>query len=510
MRRAALAGVAAAGAALGASELSARAVDGASLVLSVGEEIIERVPAPVEDAAISMFGTYDKIALVIGIVLVSVALGAGLGVVARRRFWVAAAGFGLFGTMGVLAGASRPGAAPAFTVLVGVASVAAGLVVLDRLLAPPSAGIPAIASAPTLEPRAPSPLSRRHFLSVLAGTAGAGVVARAGAGLISDGDQSTGPGHVRLPAARRALPAPPAGSSFPIEGLSPLVTANADFFRIDTALSTPRVDADSWRLRVVGMVERPLQLSYRQLLDMPLVEADIAISCVSNRVGGNLVGNARWLGVPLRHLLDAAGVRAGATQVVGRSVDGWTAGFPTSVALDGREAMVAVGMNGEPLPRSHGFPARLVVPGLYGYVSATKWLSEIVLTTLEAFDAYWVPRGWAKQAPVKTASRIDVPRDGQTLSSGRRTIAGVAWAPPEGISKVEVAVDDGPWVEATLAAELDADSWRLWKHDWDARRGSHTIAVRATDGSGAIQSERRSPPRPDGATGHHTIVVKVR
>nr|MBA3302432.1 molybdopterin-dependent oxidoreductase [Acidimicrobiia bacterium] len=314
---------------------------------------------------------------------------------------------------------------------------------------------------------------------------------------------------VVLPRAAAPLPPLADGVDLAIDGLSPFVTPNDGFYRIDTALFVPQVIAEDWELRVHGMVERELRLSYAELLARPLVEADITLSCVSNEVGGDLVGNARWQGVRLADLLAEAGVRDGATQLVGRSVDGFTNGFPTEVALDGRDALVAVGMNGEPLPIKHGFPVRLVVPGLYGYVSATKWLAEIELTTLDAFDGYWIRRGWSKDAPVKTQSRIDVPGGGGRLSPGRQPVAGVAWAPTRAVERVEVQVDDEPWVEARLAEVPGDATWRQWVHQWDATPGTHRIRSRATDGRGATQPEERVPPIPDGATGWHAIEVVV-
>jgi DMSO/TMAO reductase YedYZ molybdopterin-dependent catalytic subunit len=308
---------------------------------------------------------------------------------------------------------------------------------------------------------------------------------------------------------RRPLPPLPAAADLGIEGLPPFQTPNADFYRIDTALTVPQVDPATWRLRVTGMVDRELELTFDDLLGRPLVEADVTLTCVSNEVGGGLIGNARWLGARLADLLEEAGVQPGATQLVGRSVDGFTVGFPTEVALDGREALVAVGMNGEPLPIEHGFPARLVVPGLYGYVSATKWLAEIELTTWEAFDAYWVPRGWAKEGPIKTQSRIDVPASLAAVPAGPTAVAGVAWAPTRGIERVEVQVDDGRWAPARLAAPVGEDTWRQWVYEWDATPGGHTLRVRATDGTGQLQTEERAEPIPDGASGWHTIQVRV-
>jgi DMSO/TMAO reductase YedYZ molybdopterin-dependent catalytic subunit len=279
------------------------------------------------------------------------------------------------------------------------------------------------------------------------------------------------------------------------------VVPNDDFYRIDTALLLPQVDPSGWSLEVTGLVERPFRLDYDELLALPQLEAYVTLACVSNEVGGELVGNALWQGVPLRDLLARARPRREATQVLGRSVDGFTAGFPIEAAYDVEAAMVAIAMNGEPLPVSHGFPARIVVPGLYGYVSATKWLAKIELTRFDEVDGYWIPRGWAKEGPIKTQSRIDVARPG--------VIAGVAWAPTRGIERVEVRVDDGPWREATLATALDLDSWRQWRLPWRPEPGTHEIAVRATDGTGATQPEERTDVAPDGATGWHTVGVTV-
>ena len=294
-----------------------------------------------------------------------------------------------------------------------------------------------------------------------------------------------------------------------VGGISPIITPNNDFYLIDTAISKPVVRADTWRLQVTGMVDNPYTLNFDELLAMGLVEEAVTLSCVSNAVGGNLVGNAVWRGVPLRSILDRAGVQRGATQIVGRSVDNWNSGFPTALAYDGRIALVAVSMNGEPLPRDHGFPVRLVVSGLYGYVSATKWLEEIRLTTWEGFDSYWVPRGWAKEGPIKTQSRIDVPRRGSRIQAGRVAVAGVAWAPSRSIERVEVQIDNGPWVKAELSLNMSINSWRQWLYVWDAKRGNHQIRVRATDGAGRTQTSQRTPPAPNGASGWHTISVSV-
>ena len=292
-----------------------------------------------------------------------------------------------------------------------------------------------------------------------------------------------------------------------VTGISPIVTPNSDFYRIDTALVVPSVDVNNWELSISGMVNNPYTMTFRELIDMGLVETPVTLSCVSNKVGGHLVDNAVWRGVPLADVLNRAGMKNGATQIVGRSVDNWNSGFPTEYAFDGRVALVAVAMNGEPLPREHGFPVRLVIAGLYGYVSATKWLEEIRLTTWEGFDSYWVPRGWAKRGPIKTQSRIDVPRRGASVRAGRVAVAGVAWAPTRSIERVEVQIDDGPWVSAELSNNMSVNSWRQWVYAWDATPGKHRVRCRATDGTGSTQTSEQRPPAPDGATGWHTIEV---
>jgi DMSO/TMAO reductase YedYZ molybdopterin-dependent catalytic subunit len=293
-----------------------------------------------------------------------------------------------------------------------------------------------------------------------------------------------------------------------IDGISPYVTPTDDFYRIDTAQRVPVVDVDSWRLRVTGMVDRELEVSYAQILERDLVELPITMQCVSNEVGGELIGTARWLGFPLADLLAEAGVQAGAEQVMTESVDGFTAGFPVADVLDGRNALVVVGMNGKPLPPEHGYPVRLVVPGLYGYVSCTKWLSELRLTTWEE-EGFWIPRGWSRLGPIKTQSRIDVPRQGAEVAAGTVAVAGVAWAPIRGIATVEVRVDDGPWQQAVLGPSSSDDTWVQWWWSWEAAAGERTLTVRATDNDGEVQTAAVAPPAPDGATGRHTIRIDV-
>jgi DMSO/TMAO reductase YedYZ molybdopterin-dependent catalytic subunit len=314
-------------------------------------------------------------------------------------------------------------------------------------------------------------------------------------------------------AAEVGAAAGPDGTDFGIDGVTPWVVPNADFYRIDTALVVPQVPKDSWRLRVHGMVEREMELTFADLLARPMIERYVTLSCVSNEVGGDLVGNALFQGVRFRDVLDEAGVQPGATQVVSRSIDGWSCGSPTSAIMDGRDSMIAIAMNGEPLPPEHGYPVRLVVPGLYGYVSATKWVTEIELTRWEDFDAYWVPRGWAKEGPVKTMARIDRPRRGKDYApdaGGAIDIAGLAWAVHRGISKVEVSIDDGEWRECELAGVPSDDTWCQWRYRWtDATEGEHEVQARAYDGSGEPQPEEPKPVAPDGAQGYHRVKFEV-
>ncbi|MGH9114030.1 MAG: molybdopterin-dependent oxidoreductase, partial [Acidimicrobiales bacterium] len=338
--------------------------------------------------------------------------------------------------------------------------------------------------------------------------AGAALAAAGGRALRSRFSAAESRAQVVLPRPARPLAPVGRGVEVGVDGVVPFVTPNADFYRVDTALIVPQVRAEDWTLSVKGMVDDPFELTFAELADRDIVEADITMTCVSNPVGGVLVGHARWLGVLTRDLLDEARPWDGADQLVGRSVDGYTCGFPLDAAYD-RDCLVAVGMNGEPLPLRHGFPARLVTPGIYGYVGSTKWLTEIEVTTFDAFDQYWVPRGYAARAPVKTMARIDTPRSLERVAAGRVAVAGVAWAQTRGIEAVEVRVDDGPFRSAELADALNDDSWRQWRFDWDATPGRHTLTVRAVDGTGETQTERRTDVVPDGASGWMSLVVAV-
>jgi DMSO/TMAO reductase YedYZ molybdopterin-dependent catalytic subunit len=495
-----------------------------SPVLDVGDRVVDGVPTRVKSLAIEWFGTNDKLALLVGIALLLTVYALSIGIVAVGRRWrLAVAGTALFGLVGAYASQSTRRDAPWYAVAPSIvgALVAAALVVWlrRRLIGPTTASTPTEQHEPTdasdgdrladAPARAVDETGRRRFL-VAAGATSVTAAAIGATGRIwSERRGVAGQRRsIELPSAASPLPAAPPDIAVPVDGVSPFFTPTAEFYRIDTALTVPQVSVDGWRLDISGMVDRPRSLTYADLLDRELVEVDITLTCVSNEIGGSLLGTARWLGVRLDDLLADAGVDPDADQVVGRSVDGYTCGFPVA-ALDGRAALVAIGMNGEPLPLEHGYPARLVVPGLFGYVSATKWLSEIELTRFDRFDQYWVERGWVDDAPIELQSRIDTPRGLARLSAGPVAIAGVAWAQTRGIDRVEVSIDDGAWITADLAAELNDVTWRQWSVAWDATPGRHTITVRATDRTGAIQTADRSEPFPSGATGHHQIVVLV-
>ncbi len=412
--------------------------------------------------------------------------------------------------LGAAAALHAPGAGWSAAVP-SVAAGVAGVVALRHLVARAGA-LPAPGRAPEPAPSAGGQAgagSRRAFLGLAAAVAaGAGVAAAGGRALRSRFSAAESRANVVLPAPADPLPAIPAAAEVGVAGIEPFVTSNRRFYRVDTALVVPQVRAEDWTLRVTGLVDRPAELSFAELLRHDLVEADITMTCISNQVGGDLLGNARWLGVLTRELLDRARPRRGADQLVGRSVDGYTCGFPLAAAYD-RACLVAVGMNGEPLPLAHGFPARLVTPGIYGYAGSTKWLTELEVTTFAAFDSYWVRRGYASRAPIKTMARIDTPRSLARVPAGRTAVGGVAWAQTRGIESVELRVDDGPFLPVDLGAAVSDDAWRQWRYDWDATPGRHTLTVRATDGTGETQTAERADVLPDGASGWMSLVVNV-
>ena len=539
---------------LAVAELIVGLVRGAnSPVVPVGQEVIDIVPPQVKDWAISWFGTADKAVLIIGTMISLAVVGSIVGNLAVKGNRAAAyAVTGIVGMIGVYAVWMRP--APSLGKMLPpiVGTIVSMLVIW--WLSPRDVGVgvtrtagptrPAAASmeASTDEAEvivvpigADSPIGapgRRSFLQG-AMTVGflsvvAGVVGRALKGRFEVGDERAA---LQLPAPTDTVPPVPdvsvpsgvstsdpamagvPGTDFGVDGVESWVVPNADFYRIDTALVVPQVPKDSWRLRVHGMVDRELEITFADLLERDMIERYITLSCVSNPVGGDLVGNAKWQGVRLKDVLDEAGVQPGATQVVSRSIDGWNCGSPTSAIMDGRDAMLAVAMNGEPLPAEHGYPVRLVVPGLYGYVSATKWVTEIELTRWEDFDGYWVPRGWSKEGPVKTLARIDRPKRGydyDVTGDSSFDIAGLAWAVHRGISRVEVSIDDGDWLECELAGIPTDDTWRQWRYRWaKPTPGKHDVRVRAFDGDGVAQPSEPANVAPDGAQGYHRVVFSI-
>ncbi|MGW5866706.1 molybdopterin-dependent oxidoreductase [Streptomyces sp. NPDC055239] len=529
-----LSGLLAGCSALATAELVSVAVrPESSPVIAVGGAAIDRTPPAVKDWAIRQFGTNDKLVLQLGILAVLTLLALVLGALAARYRRAGSAGVLLFGVIGAFAATSRPDSTSLTDALPSVAGAVVGAGLLYYLVGrlrprPRSAKAPAHADQ-TSESSEPSEektgeektgWDRRGF--IVAATAAA--AASTGAGLLGrslNGAQGQNAvasrNQVRLPAPASPVSPTPKGAALRVKDISPFMTPNKDFYRVDTALVVPKVDATAWRLRIHGKgVSRETTLSFADLLRMPLIERNITLACVSNEVGGPYVGNARWIGVRLSDLLTQCGVKppskgGPADQLVARSVDGMTIGSPVEDVMDGRDAMLALGMNGEPLPFAHGFPVRMVVPGLYGFVSACKWIQDIELTTFDDYDPYWVKRDWARKAPIKTQSRIDTPKPFARPKSGDTVmVAGVAWAQHRGIDKVEVRVDDGAWQQADLAAEDTRDTWRQWSFAWKAASGGgHTLTVRATDRTGETQTQKRTRTIPDGSSGWHSVVVTV-
>lgn len=524
----ALASLTAAFLALGVAELVAGVVGRpVSPVIVVGGATVDRTPRFLKEFAIEQFGAHDKQVLLGGIVVVIGLLAVAAGILAVRRPALGRGLVALLGLVAAAAAASRPSASVTDVLpsLVAAGVGAAVLVPLVRAAAPvvPAAGTGEPAVVPEraeerfedggqpdrADPRGIAP-GRRGLLLVGA-VAVLGAVSGMGGRFLQSRrvDVEASRRAVVLPRPRVPAPAVPAEADLSLDGLSPLFTPTDDFYRVDTALFVPRLPAEEWRLRVHGMVDREISLSFDDLLSRPVVEHDITLTCVSNEVGGDLLGTARWLGVELAPLLREAGVRAGADQLVSRSVDGMTIGTPVAAVMDGRDAMLAFSMNGEPLQPEHGFPVRMVVPGLYGYVSATKWVVDLELSTFAAYDAYWIERKWDVQPSIKTGSRVDTPKPFTTLKPGRVTVAGVAWAQHRGISAVEVRVDSGPWQPARLSPSIGEDVWRQWVLEWEAEPGRHTLEVRAIDADGQVQPEERATPFPSGATGWHSVLVTV-
>ncbi len=541
-----------------------------SPVVAVGSLSIDFTPPPVKNFAITSFGSNDKLVLVSGILVVLAIFAAGIGAAAVRRLSRGMAGLAVFAAIGLIAATTRPDSSvtDVLPTLAGAAAGAVALYYLVRAARPATAtqqaaagtpngpgqaapaGAPASTdsrggpvaadqeagarhrsggtwaggggmSAPPRPPRPPLPPgqgsqppppepARRRFLAVGAAAAGTAAVAGLGGRLLTERSSvAQAQATLRVPAPARPGPSLPPGTDFKIPGLSSFITPNKTFYRVDTAIVLPEVAPASWSLRIHGMVRKDLVVSFKELLRRPLTEDYITLCCVSNNVGGPYIGNARWLGASLASLLRQAGVRAGADQLLCTSADGFTSGTPIQTVLDGRDAVLAVAMNGAALPVEHGFPVRMIVPGLYGYVSACKWITDIEVTTFAANHAYWTVRGWDQQAPIKTESRIDVPTGRGPLKPGRIAVAGVAWAQHKGIAAVQARVDNGPWHEARLAAVPDLDTWRQWVWEWDAAPGTHLIQARATDKTGYTQTPAEAPPEPNGATGYPRVSVVV-
>jgi len=541
----AAAGVLAAAVAMGVAQLAAGlTVAQGSPVLAVGQAAIDLTPQPVKDFAISTFGVNDKTVLLVGILVILAAFAAVIGILAVRRLALGLAGLAVFACIGLAAALTRPNATAEYVIptLVGAAAGAFALTRLVRaarglgspagrptrgtrpvILEPPD--LPASAAgdddaAPASSftflpnPDDPGPSgwpARRRFLT----TSGLAVVSAAagaliGRELITRHNVSAARAALRFPRPAVAAPPLPPGTDLNIPGLSSFITPNASFYRVDTALLLPEVDPATWQLRIHGMVQREVTLTFDELLRRPLIEDYITLTCVSDPVGGPYVGNAKWLGASLADLIRQARPLAGADQLLCTSVDGFTSGTPLQVVLDGRDALLTVAMNGQALPVEHGFPARMVVPGLYGYVSACKWVTDIEVTTFASAYAYWATRGWSQQAPIKTESRIDVPAGNATIPPGRTPVAGVAWAQHKGVAAVEVRVDRGPWQQARLAAVPDIDTWRQWAWEWDATPGTHLLEARTTDATGYTQTAVEAQPPPNGASGYPSTAVTVR
>ena len=541
--RGAVAGVLAGAIAVGVGQLVASITGpGSSPVVAVGQLQIDFTPPAVKNFAISAFGSHDKLVLVSGILVVLAIFAAALGVLAMRRLAYGLAGLAFFAVVGVIAAATRP-AATAADVLPALAAAAAGVIALVALIRAASADGPvrlpgeagpgglaagATGSAPVsaLSPvgsagsggdQASSPTGpvvqqgRRRFLVVSGAAVGIAAVAGLGGRVLAQRSSVVGArASLRIPAPAVRAPALPPGADLHIPGLRPFITPNPIFYRVDTAIVLPQVAPASWQLRIHGMVRKQISISFAELVRRPLIEDYITLCCVSNPVAGPYIGNALWLGASLASLLREAGIGAGASQLLCTSADGFTSGVPVQAVMDGRDALLAVAMNGAALPVAHGFPVRMVVPGLYGYVSACKWLTDIEVTTYAAATAYWsAGRGWDKQAPIKTESRIDVPTGSNALPAGKTSVAGVAWAQHKGIDAVEVRADRGVWQQARLAAVPGIDTWRQWVWDWDATPGQHLLQARATDKTGYTQTPVPAPPEPNGATGYPTVSVTI-
>lgn len=507
-----VAGVVAAGLVLGVAELVGsffRAT--ATPLIALGASFIDFTPTWLKNFAVDTFGTADKLVLFLAMGVVTALLAAIAGILAHRRW---SRGLGLLlllGAVVAVAVLTRAGARP-LDILPTLAGTGAGILALRLMITRLPHRINPDSAEQTSVPAEPlQGTGRRSFLAAAGVTAVTAALAGTGGRIVSgirNTVQKTRESLV-LPAAARPARILPEGVQSPVPGVTPFITPNKDFYRIDTALAVPEIDADAWQLRVHGMVEKEVTVTFQDLLNSELIESYVTLTCVSNPVGGNLAGNAKWLGHPLRKVLEQARPLDGADMVLSTSIDGFSASTPLRALQDERDAILAVGMNGEPLPLEHGYPVRMVVPGLYGFVSATKWVVDLEVTRFQDKRAYWTDRGWAAQAPIKTASRIEVPKSFAKVKAGKVGVGGTAWSQHRGITKVEVQIDDGPWQQAVLAAEASVDTWRQWSFEWDATPGDHYLRSRATDAKDGLQTDQRANPIPDGASGWQSVNVTV-
>ena len=475
-------------------------------MVAMGSVFIDLTPPWLKDFAIATFGTNDKLALFISIGMIAAIAAVLVGILASRSYALAATCIVVLAVAIGAAVLSRPATGVVDLTPTILGSVA-GLAALRWLTALASKARPPVHGG-TPVPGA----SRRNFLiGTAVSLVGAAVATGVGKSLatarnVADAARSA----LGLPPAAVTAPPPPANAQVELAGMPKFITPNEDFYRIDTALSVPRINPSEWSLRVHGMVEKEFTMGFEELLAQDLVESYLTLTCVSNPVGGQLVGNAKWLGYPLRLLLERAVPRDGADMVLSTSIDGFSASTPLEVLTDDRMALLAVGMNGEPLPLEHGFPVRMVVPGLYGYVSATKWVVDLEVTRFADKTAYWTTRGWSDHGPIKLSSRVDVPRSFASVPSGKVVMGGTAWAQTRGISKVQVQIDEGEWQDTELGAEASVDTWRQWRYEWDGgSTGNHVVSVRAFDGDGTMQTSEKADPVPDGASGWQRVQFSV-
>ena len=501
----ALCGIAAAAIALGVTQLLAVAFGPqADARTAVGSAVIDLTPGPIKELAIQTFGMADKLVLSVLVLAVIAVIAAFAATWETRRVPVGSIAIVVAGIVGCASVLSRAGATLSDTVptLVGTAC---GVIVLRLLLSGRFTDQPDDRADDAPDPGRRLSLVTLGFLAAGALAAVSGVALNRRLASVA-GDRE---GFALPQADVGAAPVPPTVQPKGV-ALPPFITPNADFYRIDTALSVPQLSRTDWQLRIHGMVDREITYRFEDLQRFDVVEKVVTLTCVSNPVGGDLISNATWTGYRVRDLLAAAGIHRDADMVLSTSIDGFTVGTPVDALTDDRDALLAIGMNGEPLPTEHGYPARLVVPGLYGYVSATKWVVDIELTRFDRAEAYWTRLGWSPRGPIKTQSRVDVPRSGQDIARGPVTFGGVAWAQNRGVRGVEVRIDEGDWQPAQLGASYSNDAWRLWSFGWQATDpGLHTITVRATDNTGVVQTSEQADPVPDGATGWHTVSFGV-